>query len=70
MPGGPLALPQSQAAAAVGQITLAHIYRELFAAAGVTVAQILLTLEDSEHRRRYLMRAPRCPSCCHWVHYR
>ena len=51
---GPLALPQSQAAAAVGQIVLAHIYKELFAAAGVGVAQILLTLEDSEHRRRYL----------------
>ena len=47
-------MPQSQAAAAVGQIALAHIYKELFAAAGVTVAQILLTLEDSEHRRRYL----------------
>jgi glutamate 5-kinase len=54
LPGGPLALPQSQAAAAVGQIALAHIYKELFAAAGVTVAQILLTLEDSERRRRYL----------------
>ena len=54
LPAGALALPQSQAAAAVGQITLAHIYKELFAAAGVTVAQILLTLEDSEHRRRYL----------------
>jgi glutamate 5-kinase len=54
LPRGALALPQSQAAAAVGQITLAHIYKELFAAAGVTVAQILLTLEDSEHRRRYL----------------
>lgn len=54
LPGGPLALPQSQAAAAVGQITLAHIYKELFAAGGVTVAQILLTLEDSERRRRYL----------------
>jgi glutamate 5-kinase len=54
LPGGPLALPQSQAAAAVGQIALAHIYKELFAAAGVTVAQILLTLQDSEHRRRYL----------------
>ncbi|HKU90072.1 MAG TPA: glutamate 5-kinase, partial [Steroidobacteraceae bacterium] len=54
LPSGPLALPQSQAAAAVGQIALAHIYKELFAAAGVTVAQILLTLEDSEHRRRYL----------------
>src|SRR3954452_1672508 len=54
LPLGPLALPQSQAAAAVGQIALAHIYKELFARSGVTVAQILLTLEDSEHRRRYL----------------
>src|ERR1044072_3375665 len=54
LPAGPLALPQSPAAAAVGQSPLAHIYKELFAAAGVTVAQILLTLEDSEHRRRYL----------------
>ena len=54
LPAGPLALPHAQAAAAVGQIALAHIYKELFAAAGVTVAQILLTLEDSEHRRRYL----------------
>jgi hypothetical protein len=38
----------------VGQIALAHIYKELFARSGVTVAQILLTLEDSERRRRYL----------------
>src|SRR6187549_3125601 len=54
LPAGPLKLEESQAAAAVGQIALAHIYKELFAAAGVTVAQILLTLEDSERRRRYL----------------
>lgn len=54
LPAGPLALPQSQAAASVGQIALAHIYKELFAAGSVTVAQILLTLEDSERRRRYL----------------
>jgi glutamate 5-kinase len=54
LPAGALALPQSQAAAAVGQIALAHIYKELFASSGVTVAQILLTLEDSELRRRYL----------------
>ena len=52
LPAGPLELPQSQAAAAVGQIALAHIYKELFAAAGVSVGQILLKLEDSEHRRR------------------
>jgi glutamate 5-kinase len=51
---GPLKLEESQAAAAVGQIALAHIYKELFAGAGVKVAQILLTLEDSERRRRYL----------------
>jgi glutamate 5-kinase len=54
LPVGALKLEQSQAAAAVGQIALAHIYKELFAASGVTVAQILLTLEDSERRRRYL----------------
>jgi glutamate 5-kinase len=54
LPAGALKLEQSQAAAAVGQIALAHIYKELFAASGVTVAQILLTLEDSERRRRYL----------------
>src|SRR5216110_1308007 len=48
LPAGLLRLEQSQAAAAVGQIALAHIYKELFAASGVTVAQILLTLEDSE----------------------
>ena len=51
---GALKLEESQAAAAVGQISLAHIYKELLGAAGVTVAQILLTLEDSERRRRYL----------------
>ena len=51
---GPLKLEESQAAAAVGQIALAHVYKELFARSGVTVAQILLTLEDSERRRRYL----------------
>lgn len=54
LPAGALKLEESQAAAAVGQIALAHIYKELFAAYGVTVAQVLLTLEDSERRRRYL----------------
>jgi glutamate 5-kinase len=51
---GPLRLEESQAAAAVGQIRLAHAYKELFEEQGVTVAQVLLTLEDSERRRRYL----------------
>lgn len=51
---GPLRLEESQAAAAVGQIRLAHAYKELLESREVTVAQILLTLEDSERRRRYL----------------
>jgi glutamate 5-kinase len=51
---GTLRLEESQAAAAVGQIRLAHAYKELLEEHGVTVAQILLTLEDSERRRRYL----------------
>jgi glutamate 5-kinase len=52
--GGTLRLEESQAAAAVGQIRLVHAYKELFEEHGVTVAQMLLTLEDSERRRRYL----------------
>ncbi|HEX4376636.1 MAG TPA: glutamate 5-kinase [Steroidobacteraceae bacterium] len=51
---GTLRLEESQAAAAVGQIRLAHAYKELLEEAGVTVAQVLLTLEDSEQRTRYL----------------
>jgi glutamate 5-kinase len=51
---GTLRLEESQAAAAVGQIRLAHAYKELLEAGDVTVAQVLLTLEDSEQRTRYL----------------
>ncbi len=54
LPKGPLALEQSQAAAAVGQISLAHAYQEIFRERGLTVAQVLLTLGDTEERRRYL----------------
>jgi len=54
LPAGPLRLEESQAAAAVGQIRLAHAYKELLENGGVTVAQVLLTLEDSEQRTRYL----------------
>jgi glutamate 5-kinase len=54
LPKGPLELEQSQAAAAVGQISLAHAYQELAASSGLTAAQILLTLGDTEQRRRYL----------------
>ncbi len=54
LPAGALALEQSQAAAAVGQIKLARAYEEVLAPHGITTAQILLTLEDSQDRRRYL----------------
>ena len=50
----PLRLEEKQAAAACGQIRLAHAYQEELARHGITVAQVLLTLEDSEDRRRYL----------------
>ncbi len=54
LPDGDLTLEQSQAAAAVGQIRLARAYEEALAPHGITTAQILLTLEDSADRRRYL----------------
>ena len=51
---GQLKLEESQAAASVGQIRLAHAYKELLDDHGITVAQILLTFDDTEIRRRYL----------------
>ncbi|HTX23900.1 MAG TPA: glutamate 5-kinase [Steroidobacteraceae bacterium] len=54
LPRGTLRLEESQAAAAVGQIRLAHAYKELLEEKAITVAQVLLTLEDSERRRRFL----------------
>jgi len=49
-----LRLEEKQAAAAVGQIRLAQAWTEALQAHGLTAAQLLLTLEDSEDRRRYL----------------
>ena len=54
LPKGPLDLEESQAAAAVGQISLAHAYADLARAHRLSAAQILLTLGDTEQRRRYL----------------
>ncbi len=51
---GPLSLEQSQAAASVGQIRLAQAYQEALAKHQITAAQVLVTLEDSANRRRYL----------------
>lgn len=54
LPDGTLTLEQSQAAAAVGQIRLAGAYDAALAARGLIAAQVLVTLEDSTDRRRYL----------------
>jgi glutamate 5-kinase len=54
LPAGPLELEESQAAASVGQISLAHAYQDVCRQRGLTMAQILLTLGDTEERRRYL----------------
>ena len=54
LPDGALALEQSQAAAAVGQIRLARAYEEALAPHGITTGQVLVTLEDTTDRRRYL----------------
>ena len=51
---GKLKLEEKQAAAAVGQIRLAHAWKDALEQRGLTVAQVLLTLGDTEERRRYL----------------
>ena len=52
--GGRGSLADAQAAAAVGQIALSGLWAELLGLHGLTAAQLLLTLEDLEDRRRYL----------------
>jgi len=54
LPKGKLKLEDSQAAAAVGQIALAKAWAEVLGDHGITAGQILLTLGDTEERRRYL----------------
>jgi len=49
-----LRLEEQQAAAAVGQIRLAQAWSEALSARALTAAQLLLTLDDTEDRRRYL----------------
>jgi glutamate 5-kinase len=51
---GKLKLEQSQAAAAVGQIALAQAWAEAFRTRNIVAAQVLVTLRDTEERRRYL----------------
>jgi len=52
--GGPLKLEESQACAAAGQISLAKSYSTVLERHGLNAGQILLTLSDTEERRRYL----------------
>jgi glutamate 5-kinase len=54
LPDGPLKLEDSQAAAAVGQIALARTWTEALSRHGITGGQVLVTLQDTEERRRYL----------------
>lgn len=54
LPSGPLKLEESQAAAAVGQIELARVWTEVLAHHRIAAGQILVTLSDTEERRRYL----------------
>lgn len=52
--GRPLRLEEKQAAAATGQLRLAHAYQSALARHDITVAQVLVTLDDTEERRRHL----------------
>src|SRR3569623_1408833 len=54
LPRGALRLEEAQAAAAIGQIALARSWAETLSAHAITAGQILLTLTDTEERRRYL----------------
>src|SRR5476649_889288 len=54
LPAGALKLEDSQAAAAVGQIALARSWSESLSAHNIAASQVLLTLGDTEERRRYL----------------
>jgi glutamate 5-kinase len=54
LPGRPKTIPEKQAAAAVGQGVLMHIYEKIFAEYGVVVGQVLLTREDFADRKRFL----------------
>ncbi len=54
LPEGHIRLHEQQAAAATGMIRLAHAYQDVLAAHDLSVAQVLLTLDDTENRRRYI----------------
>jgi glutamate 5-kinase len=64
LPEGKLRLEESQAAAAVGQIRLAHAWKEVLEQHDLVVSQVLLTFDDTEIRRRYLNARSTLNTCC------
>jgi glutamate 5-kinase len=64
--GGTLKLEDSQAAAAVGQIALARTWTEALSRHGITAGQVLVTLGDTEERRRYLNARSTIDTLLHW----
>ncbi|MGB0748558.1 MAG: glutamate 5-kinase [Magnetospiraceae bacterium] len=54
LPKTGLTLPQKQAAAATGMVRLVHAYQEILGPYDLAVGQVLLTLDDTENRRRYI----------------
>ena len=54
LPAGRLNLQESQAAAATGMVRLASVYQDVLGNQNLSIAQVLLTLDDSENRRRYI----------------
>jgi len=54
LPSNTLKLEEAQGAAAVGQIALARAWSETLGRYGIVAGQVLLTLQDTEERRRYL----------------
>ena len=63
LPRGALKLEDSQAAAAVGQIALARTWAEVLGKHGITASQVLVTLDDTEERRRSSV-SPSVTSTC------
>ena len=61
-----LKLEDKQACAAVGQIRLAHAYQQALDRHNIAVAQVLLTLQDSDDRRRYLNARNTLESLLDW----
>ena len=66
LPPGRLELEESQAAAAVGQIALARTWTDALSRRGLTAGQILVTLGDTEERRRYLNARATIDQLLHW----